>query len=149
MNSVAPGLCRTADVTTQVCHYVWAEKGKAKKCPNSRPLLTQKTRFNSLHRHVTAVNNTLIIYLSIWILILLQHWKLWISRWHLLMIMSFIFPFSGHKWDQDYYFWSTHADLTSVLVLDHTENGWKTRTYLVILDQHTSSERSLMSTAPD
>lgn len=61
----------------------------------------------------------------------------------------FLAPSSKLKWDQVYYFKSAHADLTSVLALDHAENGRKTRTYLVILVQHTSSERSLMSAAPD
>lgn len=65
------------------------------------------------------------------------------------MIVSFIAVSSEHKWDQDYYIQSAHADLTSVLALDHAKNGRKTRTYLVIPDQHTSSERTLMSAAPD
>lgn len=65
------------------------------------------------------------------------------------MLVPFIALSSEHKWDQDYYFQSAHADLTSILALDHAENGRKTRTYLVIPDQHNFSERSLMSAAPD
>lgn len=64
-------------------------------------------------------------------------------------MIVFIALLSAPKGEQDYYFQSAKADLTSVLALDHFEKERKTGTYLVISDQHTSSERSLMSAATD
>lgn len=45
---------------------------------------------------------------------------------------------------------SAHADLTSLLALDHFENGGKTRAYLVIPDQRRVLRgKGLMSAATD